>query len=290
MTLPFIPVAAQPLVNPVVAATVGPARTFKSPATNTRNMSPFTTFAGTAINSFLSTLQQTVADPNWYPTPGPWLENIKKQTARGFLQDHNPNTLSAQGGGAPTLFFQYNPEEVTMDQGANYIITSLPGRSHPYVQWVGGNMRKISFTLRFWFTNTSWSGVGNVADCINWIQSYLLPDRDQSNQLAIAPRTLDLYLGNTLAAVGYNTVHVLLLSAPVRYMKLWEPTALTPRAAEMNLEFMGLLQDNQVNEYWFDRQTTFGAAEQSSIANPFAAGANGGIPGPQPVNTGGLTV
>ena len=252
-----------PFPNLPVPIPISPIRTLNSfLPPQVRNFVQFT-----AVSSFnLAQFAAHVPSQNWSAAPPPLLADIKRQTARGFIMDANFDP--GLGTGHQTLKFQYNPEEVSIDIEPNYVITPMPGRSHPFVQWVGSGVHKISFSLKFWYTQQNVSGVGNVADCVNWIQSFLLPQQDNNGQFAIAPKTVYLYLGNTIATDTYRMAHALLLKAPVRYAKLWEPSTLSPRFAEMQLEFMALLQNNQDNEYFFDRQTTFGAKELQSPLNP----------------------
>lgn len=173
---------------------------------------------------------------------------------RGFLSD-----IVSDSGRTDILFFQFNPSEVRVTHAPGWIISQVPGRSHPFIQYGGSGQRKITFTLKLAYTLND---VGNVQDNVNWIHSFLFPSSfgDTAEELITAPKPLFLYLGQILAHGDLaQSVPVIMLKADVRYHTMMRPIDLSPQFADISLEFLVLLDTST------GRPVQTGAEQRSSF-------------------------
>ena len=191
----------------------------------------------------------------------------------GFLTDQeDPNDV---------MRFQFNPSEVKIDHKPGWIVTQTPGRSHPFVQYGGSGQRTVSFRLQLAFTLNE---VGNVADNVNWIHSFMFPKSfDASGGVITAPAIMMLYLGQILGRQNnaQDVAPVILLDAPVRYFSIFRPENLSPQRAEIDLTFLMLLADPKITTS-DDHRTDFGA-EDRRVRNAAKAKAIAGTPRVVPI-------
>lgn len=70
------------------------------------------------------------------------------------------------------LKFQYNPEDVTEKETANWVNVSIHGMHNPRLQYSSGEGRTISFTLKM-YKNYNGQSVG---DRVRWLRSLVYPN------------------------------------------------------------------------------------------------------------------
>lgn len=87
------------------------------------------------------------------------------------------------------LYFSVNPAQITRQMQPEYSSTGSPGAAGPYVQYVGGGQRSISFELIF---DSIGNGSEDVIDEMNTLESYTLPATKQMNsrKFVAPPRAL----------------------------------------------------------------------------------------------------
>lgn len=116
--------------------------------------------------------------------------------------------------------FQYFPETINDSKGAEYARRSIPGGSHPLVQFVNGGERVIAFVATFTQSkNPEGQGLlaamlngsfsfsigedtkhnlpqGGIATAIAWLRSFTYPEYDD-NGVMIPPPAACVYLPNS---------------------------------------------------------------------------------------------
>jgi hypothetical protein len=86
--------------------------------------------------------------------------------------------------------FQYNPEKFNDKQSVNYSQIKSPGMSYPRYQYVGGEVRQVSFELFLDATGWSRDDMDNspIRGMINYLNNFT-PDANSGSQFT-APPTL----------------------------------------------------------------------------------------------------
>lgn len=160
--------------------------------------------------------------------------------------------------------FQYFPEQISDNKGAEWSRRSVPGGSHPIVQFINGGERTVSFTAIFTqdenpesslfsFDFSLLSLIGgppkhtvDVAAAIAWLRSFTYPDYDKTTGSAKAPPLAILYLPNS-GIVGasqfLNSIVAAMTSCNVVYEAFHRNG--TPRIAAVSLEFVEVIQTSQ---------------------------------------------
>jgi hypothetical protein len=120
-----------------------------------------------------------------------------------------------------SLSFQYNPDEIADEKGADFASIKVPGVSHPRYQYVAGDARRITFKLTFF--------KGPVKEKVTWLQSLLYPQHDKT-MLKNAPHKLLFFFGDL-----YTGVTCIVIQVRVRYFHMFDQTNLLPQHAEVDI-------------------------------------------------------
>lgn len=180
--------------------------------------------------------------PGWlspYANNPLWMSQVDYQTNIGNLITDDPRRYTPD----QALKFQFNPEEVNIRQSAGWIVTNLPGRSHPFVQWGGSEAQTISFTLKFAFTQNA---IGDVTDCVDWIRAFTYPNLNSTRDRAAPPTRLRLFLGRIFTFQGQPTqIPAILTKCDIKFHKLFSQVDLSPLYADLQLEFIGMVPRGQ---------------------------------------------
>lgn len=94
------------------------------------------------------------------------MSGIANRTGRlekGYLENKSTGQI---------LRFQYNPEEFTDDIQVEYRDIKSPGISYPIYQYIGGEPRRVEFTL-FLDNMENRGGTNKVRETINYLNSFL---------------------------------------------------------------------------------------------------------------------
>jgi len=169
--------------------------------------------------------------------------------------------------------FQYWPSQLTDNSDTNWAEKTIPGGSHPVVQFINGAGRTLSFDAIFTaevddpfsgtFSDatgaTTGAGLGtallpsarytvDVDAAINNLQSYQSVDYDKTSGRAIAPPRLNLVFPNSRLGrrKGSDSILVYLKSCQITY-KSWFPSGRT-RVATVSLTFMETVQHSIVGQ------------------------------------------
>jgi len=89
------------------------------------------------------------------------------------------------------VMFDFNPDTIQDDKGTEFAEISIPGMSHPRLQFTSGGSRTLSFTVYLHYGETV-----SVPDMIRRLQSWLYPEYE-AGQLDKAPAKLLLVFGDT---------------------------------------------------------------------------------------------
>lgn len=104
------------------------------------------------------------------------------------MQEDRGALVSLDGGARVT--FALNPETFTDDKTTELASITIPGMSHPRLQFTGGGERTVSFTV-----SLHHSVSGNVEQAIHALQSWQYPQYS-GGRLAKAPPRLLLIIGD----------------------------------------------------------------------------------------------
>ena len=75
------------------------------------------------------------------------------------------------------MTFQFNPTSVPYSRSANYSTIDSPGMSYPLTQYVGGNVRELSFEVFYY--DKPYSGKINKAR--KFLEGLLPPEKNKKN-------------------------------------------------------------------------------------------------------------
>ena len=75
------------------------------------------------------------------------------------------------------LTFQFNPESIPYNRGANYTSIDSPGMSYPLTQYVGGNVREFSFEVFYYDKPYS----GKIKTARQFLEGLLPPEKNTSS-------------------------------------------------------------------------------------------------------------
>ncbi len=89
------------------------------------------------------------------------------------------------------VMFDFNPDAIQDDKATEFAEISIPGMSHPRLQFTGGSARTLSFTVYLHYGATD-----SVPDMIKRLQSWLYPEYN-GEILEKAPAKLLLVFGDT---------------------------------------------------------------------------------------------
>ena len=120
-----------------------------------------------------------------------------------------------------SLEFQYNPDEIADDKGAEFATIKVPGMSHPRYQYVAGEARRITFRLVFF--------KGDVKGKVAWLQSLLYPSHEKT-MLKTAPHKVLFFFGDL-----YTGITCIVRQVRVRYFHMFDQTNLLPQHAEVDI-------------------------------------------------------
>lgn len=120
-----------------------------------------------------------------------------------------------------SLEFQYNPDEIADEKGADFATIKVPGMSHPRYQYVAGEARRITFKLMFF--------KGPVKKKVTWLQSLLYPAHEKT-MLKTAPHKVLFFFGDLYAGVP-----CIVRQVRVRYFHMFDQTNLLPQHAEVDM-------------------------------------------------------
>jgi len=120
-----------------------------------------------------------------------------------------------------SLEFQYNPDEIADEKGADFATIKVPGMSHPRYQYVAGEARRIAFKLMFF--------KGPVNQKVAWLRSLLYPTHEKT-MLKTAPHKVLFFFGDLYAGVP-----CIVRQVRVRYFHMFDQTNLLPQHAEVDI-------------------------------------------------------
>ena len=89
------------------------------------------------------------------------------------------------------VMFDFNPDSIQDDKSTEFAEVSIPGMSHPRIQFTNGGARTLSFTLFLHHGATD-----DVPNAIRTLQSWLYPEYE-GERLKKAPSKLLLVFGDT---------------------------------------------------------------------------------------------
>lgn len=203
-------------------------------------------------------------------TPGQFLSG---KTAKAALYPLGLDDEVVPGAGRE---FQYWPETVSDSKVVDYAQKTVPGASHPLVQWVAGGARELSFmavfsrdhapsqSLAFGSNSPGVIPAGDVGQlasgqfvtqvredqatrnvdvnaAVAWFRQHLYPGYSDDEVRVRPPSKLLLYLPRTNVGVGKSDlVPCVMTKADVEW-KSWFPDG-TPRLAEVALSFLEVVQ------------------------------------------------
>ena len=177
--------------------------------------------------------------------------------------------------------FQYFPEQISDNKGAEWSRRSVPGGSHPIVQFVNGGERTISFTAIFTQDENPESSLFafdfslsdllggppkhtvDVAAAIAWLRSFTYPDYDDNTGSAKAPPLAILYLPGS-GIVGASQFKDSIVGAMTACNVVYEAFHRNgaPRIAAVSLEFVEVIQTSQAWRFQ-GRRTIKGLDDES---------------------------
>jgi hypothetical protein len=120
-----------------------------------------------------------------------------------------------------SLEFQYNPDEIADEKGADFATIKVPGMSHPRYQYVASEARRITFKLTFF--------KGEVKKKVAWLQSLLYPSHDKT-MLKTAPHKVLFFFDDL-----YTGMPCIVRQVRVRYFHMFDQTNLLPQHAEVDI-------------------------------------------------------
>lgn len=126
------------------------------------------------------------------------------------------------------LFFQFNPEKIGDDQGANWAAQRIHGVHHPYFQYSSGTGRTLKFQLKFYHQDVK--DGKNVKQKCDWLRSTVYPDTAAGGVPHRPPHRFLLNLGSL-----FRGMPCIITSVSVNYDKVFSPS-IVPLYAEVDLE------------------------------------------------------
>jgi hypothetical protein len=184
--------------------------------------------------------------------------------------------------------FQYWPETISDNKNAEWSKKSVPGGSHPILQFINGGERTISFSAVFTQEINPEKGgllglsfglgdlLGNqqknnvdIAAAVEWLRSFTYPSYDESTGAALAPPLAILYLPGSgiISASGFeDSVVVVMTECNVVYEAFHRNG--TPRLVAVSLAFSECIQDSTA--WRFQGRNSFpGLADYDSALDYF---------------------
>jgi len=135
-------------------------------------------------------------------------------------------------------YITYVPDEIEEGVEAEYQEQTIIGRSAPIEGYSATGARTLSFSFTLFPTESGDPESvikAEVFDMVMWLRSFVYPE--YKGNFMFPPHRLQVIMGSFLNVVG------IMKSAPVTWMKPFDPSTLFPHQAQLNFELTETVED-----------------------------------------------